>query len=180
MDERFLFSQGGRAVDHLSWIKELVKAEQTMEESGVIDFSPSHDPQTHLKEDTVGFLNEVKGQFIAAASAFNQLKSSSNGRIKIYAISKTDADFMLFRNGFKLIFSMKEAGKVIVSFNHFGIGFLPGEQANEAAQRLMNENELTAQWGAFGDLVWTFENQEIKIDYLVRHYLSRFIRESTK
>ena len=167
-------------MDHPNWIKDLVQAEQKMEESGVIDFSPAHDPQTHLKEDTITFLNEVKSQFIAASSAFNQLKNSSNGRIKIYAISKTDADFMLFRNGFKLIFSMKEAGKVSVAFNHFGLGFLPGESANEAATRLMNENELVAKWGAFGDLVWTFEGQEIKVDYLVRHYLSRFIRESTK
>ena len=33
---------------------------------------------------------------------------------------------------------------------------------------------------AFGDLVWTYQEQPVKVDYLVRYYLTRFIRESAK
>lgn len=167
-------------MDRLTWIKELVHAEQKMEESGIIDFTAGYDPATNLRNDSIQFLNEIKSGFISACSAFNQLKNSSAGRIKIYSISKTEADFMIFRNGFKLIFSLREAGKIAVSFNHLGLGYLPGKDAASSEQDTANENILTAKWGAFGDLVWTYEDQEIKNEYLVRHYLSRFIRESTK
>ena len=42
---------------------------------------------------------------------------------EIYGIANTHADFMLFRNGFKLIFSLKEPGAVSVRFHYVGAGF---------------------------------------------------------
>ena len=42
------------------------------------------------------------------------------------------------------------------------------------------EDLLIARWGAFGDLNWTFHEQPIKNEYLVRYYMTRFVRESAK
>ncbi len=42
------------------------------------------------------------------------------------------------------------------------------------------EDLLVARWGAFGDLQWTYQEQVVKTDYLVRYYMTRFIRESAK
>jgi hypothetical protein len=39
---------------------------------------------------------------------------------------------------------------------------------------------LSARWGAFGDLVWTYQDQPVKVEYLVKYYMTRFIRESAK
>lgn len=167
-------------MDNLRWIKELAHAEQKMEESGLADFTPGFDPQSTLAEDSVAFLNELKNRFIAAASAFNQLKGSTVGRIKIYGISKTEADFMLFRFGYKMIFSLQEPGKIAVSFHHFGASYIPGQEATNAVKLLKEEDLLVSKWGAFGNLVWTYKDQEVEIDYMVRHYLSWFIRESAK
>ena len=130
-------------------------------------------------------MNELKVVFVDAASAFNQLKGSSLGRVKIYGIANTHADFMLFRNGFKLIFSLKEPGAVSVRFHYVGAGFqgagasvAPGTGA--VASTMGEEDLLIARWGAFGDLNWTYQEQAIKIDYLVRYYMTRFVRESAK
>lgn len=177
-------SQGMRT-DRLGWIKELVRAEQRMEESGVIEFGPAFDPAQILLTESVTFMNELKVIFVDAASAFNQLKGSSLGRVKIYGIANTHADFMLFRNGFKLIFSLKEPGAVSVRFHYVGAGFQPtGAQmapgGGAVASHVGEEDLLIARWGAFGDLNWTYQEQAIKTDYLVRYYVTRFVRESAK
>lgn len=168
-------------MDKLQWIKELVLAEQQMEESGVVDFSAGFDPESVLDEETVEFMNDLKAAFIEVSSAFNQLKGSSVGNIKIYGISKTKADFMLFRNGFKLIFSIKQAGTVSIRFNSIGTSFLPHQmQGTQEPQQNQGEDLIKAHWGAFGELKWAYNGSAINLDYLVRYYLSRFVRESTK
>jgi hypothetical protein len=170
-------------MDKLSWIKDLVRAEQQMEESGVVDFGVGFDPQQLLVKQSFEFLEDLKTTFIETASSFNQLKASTVGRIKIYGISNTQADFMLFRNGFKLIFSLKEPGVIGIRFHYVGAGFhAPVAAASDNGAKVPAENEdvLLARWGAFGDLVWTYQDQPVKTDYLVRYYVSRFIRESAK
>ena len=169
-------------MDKLTWIKDLVRAEQKMEESGVVDFNVGFDPQAILVTESVGFLNTLKTAFVEAAASFNQLKGSSVGRIKIYGISNTHADFMLFRNGFKLIFALKEPGLIGIRFHFVGAGLMQVPAANVGDnQKLPTEEDmLTARWGAFGDLVWTYQEQSVKVDYLVRYYMTRFIRESAK
>jgi hypothetical protein len=168
-------------MDKLAWIKDLVRAEQKMEESGVVDFSLGFDPQHLLVSESIGFLNDLKTAFVEASSSFNQLKGSSVGRIKIYGISNTHADFMLFRNGFKLIFALKEPGVIGIRFHYVGATFAPVSTTIDSTQKAPSDEDiLVARWGAFGDLLWTYQEQPVKVDYLIRYYMSRFIRESAK
>ena len=46
-------------MDKLSWIKDLVRAEQQMEESGMVDFSVGFDPDKHLFSETIHFLEDL-------------------------------------------------------------------------------------------------------------------------
>ena len=165
-------------MDKLNWIRELVKSEQDMEEVGVVDFSAGFNPQAELAEDTLEFMTDLKTAFIEAASAFNQLRGSSLGNIKIYGISKTQADFMLFRNGHKLIFSMREPGLIQLSHSSVSSQYIPGQLGAQAANG--SQEAFQAHWGAFGELKWTYQGQPINIDYLVRFYMSRFARDSAK
>ncbi len=169
-------------MDKLSWIKDLVRAEQKMEESGVVDYGFGFDPQALLLSESTDFLETLKATFIEASSSFNQLKASTVGRVKIYGISNSVADFMLFRNGFKLIFALKEPGVIGIRFHYVGAGFvqMPAVTDNGAKIPSGEEDHLIARWGAFGDLVWTYQDQNVKADYLVRYYMTRFIRESAK
>ena len=170
-------------MDKLSWIKDLVRAEQKMEESGVVDFGGGFDAGQLLFSESIAFLEGLKNTFIEAASSFNQLKGSTVGRVKIYGISNTQADFMLFRNGFKLIFALREPGVISIRFHYVGSGFVTMPAATDNGAKVPaseNEDTLFARWGAFGDLAWTYQDQPVKVDYLVRYYLSRFIRESAK
>lgn len=166
-------------MEKLGWIKDLVRAEMEMEESGMVDLSAGFSPEDNVLTETVEYLHCLKAGLVEGATAFNNLKGSTVGRIKIYGISNTEADFMLFRNGFKLVFAMLEPGRIAVRFHQMGTRFLPGQSQDEG-QPPQNEDILEGQWGAFGNLIWTFQEQEIKLDYLVRYYLTRFIRESAR
>lgn len=106
--------------NRISWIKDLVKAEEQVEESGVIDITLGISNERSLLFETNRFLQDLKDDFVDASNIFNDMKKSSVGRIKIYGIAKTQADFMLFRNGYKLIFSLQTPGVISIRFNFIG------------------------------------------------------------
>lgn len=168
--------------EKLFWIKDLVRAEDQLEESGMIDLSVGLDNERVLMNETLRFLQETKNQIIEASTAFNELKSSPLGRIKIYGIAKTQADFMLFRNGFKMIFSIKEAGAVSIRFNFMGPNYIPQSipAMGNSNTALMEEHVIQAQKGPFHELVWTFQGQQIQLASVIRFHMTLFIRESSK
>lgn len=164
-------------MEKLNWIKELVLAEQQMEEAGVVDMEAGFDPHRQVEEATIDFVGDLKAAFVEAAAAFNQLKGSAQGQVRIYGISKTKADFMLFRNGYKLIFSLRQPGVVTVSHSTAGATYVPGTTRTEDTSPA---DYLKATWGAFGQLIWTYNDHAINVDYLVRYYMSRFIKDSAR
>lgn len=166
-------------MNSIDWIKDLVLTEQQMEEEGVIDLS-QQTPDTLLREESLTFLRQIKTAMIEAAAAFNQLKATNTGTVKIYGISNTEADFMLFRNGFKLIFSLRQPGEIEVFYSLIGSHFLAPQAEAENIPSGQEKELLRARWGAFGELSWSHRELPVKLDYLVRYYFSRFIRESTK
>src|SRR5690348_10330670 len=116
-------------MEKIAWIKELVNAEQQMEESGMVDMTYGYDAQRMLAHETLQFLLALKTEFVDSSSTFNELKPSPLGRIKIYGIAKTHADFMLFRNGYKMIFALKSPGEIVIRFNFIGSNYVPGSTA---------------------------------------------------
>lgn len=170
-------------MEKISWIKELVKAEQQMEESGLVDMTFGFEADKILVTESIQFLLALKTEFVDASTSFNDLKPSALGRIKIYGIAKTHADFMLFRNGFKMIFSLKSPGQISVRFNFIGTNYIPAPgvmEPSQAATSVMDEHIVEARWGAFGELLWTYQNMPVKIEYMVRHYMTLFLKESSK
>ena len=166
-------------MEKINWIKDLVVAEQQMEDTGMVDMTAGFDPASELEMATIEFLQDMKAAFIESSATFNQLKGSAVGTIKIYGISKTQADFMLFRNGHKLIFSLHQPGAITISFNSAAAHFVPGQ--NAADQPLPGAADIIkAQWGAYGELKWTSSDLEVNLDYLVRYYMVRFVKESAK
>ena len=62
-------TQGVRA-DRLGWIKELVRAEQRMEESGVIEFGPAFDPAQILVTESARAFSPSGPQWRPVAAPF--------------------------------------------------------------------------------------------------------------
>ena len=163
----------------IDWIKDLVVAEQRMEEQGIVELDGLNNQSEMLKTETIDFLRDLRAAFIESCSAFNELKGSQIGQVKIYGISKTVADFMLFRNGYKLIFSMTRPGEIAIILNHVTAHHLATPGAADPGTA-MSHDLLQAHWGAFGELKWRFKDSKINLDYLVRYYMTRFVKESLK
>ena len=71
---------GGRNMDKITWIKDLIRAEQQMEESGMIEITTGFEPEKQLHNETLLFLNSLKREFVDTTTAFNQMKGSQNER----------------------------------------------------------------------------------------------------
>jgi len=154
-------------VDKFSWIKDLVTADQQMEVAGVVDFGCGEDPALLLEDASVDFLQDLKLEFLKVISAFNQLSGSTIGPIRVYSIAKTKADFMLFRNGAKLIFSLQNGGGVVVA-----------HQMGSISDEELSRHCLTPEPIAFGQLRWTYQGHIVETDYLIKFYMSQFVRAS--
>lgn len=163
---------------NLDWVRDLVESERRMEETGIIDLAAIPDETRDLEGKTNEFLKAIKENFVEYATAFNNMKNSTVGSVKIYGISNTIADFMLFRNGYKLLFSASKPGRISISFQSQATQFLPSRGGQASSQT--NEEHLDAQYGPFAELTWTYRGTNVNPEHLVRYYLSRFVRESAK
>ena len=163
-----------------TWVRELVSADEQLEKSVMIDMNLGLDTQRILVNESIQFLLQLKADFAEACAQFNELKPSVLGRIKIYGIAKTHADFMLFRNGYKMIFSIKSAGVVSIRFHYVGNMSIPQPQAKEQVTIVMDEELIESKWGAFEEVLWSYKGQSFQPQYLVRHYLTLFIKDSAR
>lgn len=166
--------------ENKTWVRELVSADEQLEKSVMIDMNLGLDTQRIMVNETIAFLLRLKTDFAESAANFNELKASALGRIKIYGIAKTHADFMLFRNGYKMIFSIKNAGLIGIRFHYVGNMSIPQPQQKENVTIVMEEQLIEAKWGAFEEVLWTFKGQSFKPEYLVRHYMTAFVKESAR
>ncbi len=166
--------------ENKTWIRELVSADEQIEKSVMIDMNLGLDTQRILVNETIAYLLRLKTEFADAAATFNELKPSALGRIKVYGIAKTHADFMLFRNGYKMIFSIKNSGLISIRFHYVGNMAIPSPQQKEAVTIVMDEQLIEAKWGAFEEVMWTFKGLSFRPEYLIRHYLTSFIKESSR
>lgn len=166
--------------ENKTWIRELVSADEQIEKSVMIDMNLGLDTQRILVNETIAFLLRLKGDFAEASATFNELKPTALGRIKVYGIAKTHADFMLFRNGYKMIFSIKNAGLISIRFHYVGNMSIPQPLQKENVTIVMEEQLLEAKWGAFEEVMWTFKGLSFKPEFLVRHYITTFIKDSSR
>ncbi len=156
------------------WIKNLAYQEDQMEKKGEVAFQSSEKAlsEEEFKDLTVEFLKQLRTAFTQHVSYFNQLKGYL-GSIRIYGITNTEADFMLFRGGYKLVFSMKTAGLVAIRFVNV-------DNITHSQSSYSPVDYLKAAEAPFGEIKWTYNNHNIRIDYLIRHYLTQFVKQSIR
>lgn len=164
---------------NIEWIQELIRNEQQMETSGLVNFSPIVNKDHLILSASIELLKNLKSQFIKNSDVFNQLKGNSNGLIKVYGIAKTHADFMLFRNGYKLVFNMLNPGKVQITFHHMSSPFLTNT-SSDTNVAIIPDGTIDAAWGAFNEVRWVSDKKPVNTKHLVKFYLRTFVQNSTK
>ena len=125
-----------------------------------------------LKDLTVEFMKQLRVAFTTYAALFNQMKGPGT-HLRIYGLSGSSTDFMLFRGSYKMVFSMREPGLVSVQIHYL----------SEETGKFKNLPDypmdfIQGQWGAFKELKWTYNEQVVKMENLIRYYMSRFVKVS--
>ena len=122
-----------------------------MEREGVVDFSNTYRKQELLKLNTVEYAKLLQAQFRREIELFNEARRSASSSIQLYRVSKTEADFMLFRNGVKLVISATQAGRIHFAFNQY--------MGQVHAPAHSPQIEIEAQWGTLDQLVWIYRGE---------------------
>ncbi len=155
-----------------SWAAELALAERKAEREGYVDFTNSYQKQEILKSRTLEFLSSLQKAFREQVEIFNLNRKSPAHAIQIYKVSKTASDFMLFRNGVKLVVSGQRSGRVLFAFNQYlGQIFSPAQNPSI---------EIEAEWGPFDQLFWSYKNERVQISDIVRYFMLEFVNQSFK
>src|SRR3989338_63647 len=97
------------------WIEKLAKDELKSEETGQVDYYGTLDQTILLEEQTKGFLRELKSIAQEMTITFNAYRGDRHA-LKVFHISNSESDFMVFRNSLKLIFSYEKPGEISISF----------------------------------------------------------------
>ena len=159
----------------IDWIKELAQTDQQVEEFGAMDVHLD-DIEAELENATISLLKKIKAGFIGYISTFNKLRGLSAGGVKVYGIANTEADFMLFRNSCKLVFSSTTSGEINIKFYHNNTHMSISSGTNQD----ISDAVLTARQGAFGQIVWAHKEQLVSIEYLTKYYMTLFIKHSKR
>jgi hypothetical protein len=170
-----------------SWIEGLALEELNMDEVGVVNFNDHLNPSIVIEESSVSFMNLLRDRFEFYVNAFNQCRGGQQlgSQIKIFKISNTVNDFMLFRNSLRLIISRTSADVISIGFlSPNGVIFRPRlnfyERQFHTPFEQEGSHELKAHIAPFGKITWRFMGEVVDVECMTKHYLSEFVRNSAK
>lgn len=164
-----------------TWIENLALEEINMEESGIINVNEHLNPMHMLEEASIEFMENIRELFEIYATKFNEYRSGRDQSrcIKIFKISNTVNDFMLFRNSLKLVVARRIADVITIGFLS-NSGGLFAARLNFEAGSTNQIHEIKANVGPFNNISWKFQGENVNLDALVKHYLTEFIKHSAR
>ena len=162
------------------WVESLALEELDRDESGVVHMDDHFDPTHLLEESSIELVDRLREYFDLYAAKFNEFRGrrNSGSEIKIFKISNTVNDFMLFRGGLRLVFARKGHDVVNIGLVSNGKDLFGPRQSEGEAFGSSPVHEIKAHLGAFNQITWRFEGEEFDINIMARYYFSEFVRIS--
>ncbi len=164
------------------WVESLAFDEINMDEAGVVDFNEHLDSQSFLEEESIRFMDSIRDLFEVYVTRFNECRGGfdSGAQIKIFKISNTVNDFMIFRNSLRLIFSRKASDLVVINLLANGKDIFAPRISENTNQNNVSYHEICATVGPFNSIKWRFQGEEVNTKAMVRHYLEEFVKNSAR
>ena len=159
-------------ISNHGWIHEIAKIEVSPEAEALFNLTQGSGPQQAIEESTVDFLTDLRADMQEYVRVFNSLSEAGKkfAEIKIFNLTQGAADFMLYRNGIKLIIANTTHGVIQFSYDrHMGAGA-------SADLKVPQADEILAQMGAFGVVNWMYRSEKIESEQVSKHFFSEFTR----
>jgi len=157
------------------WIHEIARAEASPEAEALYNLTQGAGPQQAIEESTVDFLTDLRAYFQEYVRVFNSLSEGGKkfSEIKIFNLTQGAADFMLYRNGIKLILANTTHGAIQVSYDrHQTAATASGDAGVPEAE------EMLAQIGAFGKVHWTYRSERVESEQVAKFFFGEFTRRT--
>lgn len=168
-------------LDDTEWVERLAVEELNMDESGIVHLQDHTDINRLVDESALEFIDYLRELFELYTHTFNRLRGRTQaiGQIKIYKISNTVNDFMLFRNALKLIVRRESRGVIAIGFmsNH---GSVFTAQVGKEAPSIDRAHQLKVHIGPFNKVTWRLGGEFVDSHAMARHYFSEFVRYSAR
>ncbi len=160
--------------DSSGWIHDLTRGELSPEAEALLNLNRAGAPDQAIEESTVDFLNDLRSYFQEYVRVFNSFSEAGKkfAEIKIFNLTQGAADFMLYRNGVKLIIANTAHGVIQFSYDQHSAAGTKNELEVPSAE------EILAQMGAFGNVRWTYRSETVEPDQVSKHYFAEFSRAS--
>ena len=179
LDNDSMDNSHDKEVISTTWIENLALEEINMEESGVIGFQRHLDTSAILEEESIRLVDQLRDRFEVYVDKFNEYRKTGGSNIRIFKISNTVNDFMLFRNSLKLVIARRSNDVISIGFLSNSGGLFSARLSPDAPPE-NRAHEIRAAIGAFNKITWHFMGEPIDVDALVRHYLTDFIQNSAR
>ena len=129
-----------------------------------------------IEESTVDELTDLRAYFQEFTRAFNSFSDAGKkfSEIKIFNLTQGAADFMLYRNGVKLIIANTAHGVIQFSYDQH----VNASLATKTDVNVPQPEEILAQMGAFGAIRWTYRSESVESEQVAKHFFSEFVRTS--
>lgn len=175
-----------------AWVETLAMEELSMDQSGIVHLDNHLDPAHFLEESSLQLMDQMRDLFEVYVHSFNQFRAQRNisknqdqqstSLIKIFKISNTVNDFLLYRNSLKFIVARKSIDIIGLNFLSNAGGSFGARMSdyNHEHKAKLGGDEIKAHLGPFNEVSWYYANQVVKIDSLVKHYLTEFVRHSAR
>ena len=162
-----------------AWLEQLALDEVNMEETGIINFHKIN-PEKMLEEASISIMEDIKDIFENYCAKFNEFRANygSEQNIRLFKISDTVNDFMLFRNSLKLIVARKSADIISIGFLSNSGGLRAAKLGNELNDHKVHD--IRGHLGPFGHISWKFQGEDIHFPSLAKHYMTEFVQLSAK
>ena len=160
--------------DSSGWIHDLTRAEISPEAEALYHLNQSGTPEQAIEESTVDYLSDLRAYFQEFVRSFNSFSEAGKkfSEIKIFNLTQGAADFMLYRNGIKLIVANTAHGLIQFSYDQH----VNASAATKTDLNIPQAEEILAQMGAFGTVRWTYRSEKVESDQVSKHFFSEFVR----
>jgi hypothetical protein len=174
MSTKITFNNSG---NFNGWIHDLARAESSPEAEVLDRLTQNSGPQQAIEESTVDFLTDLRDFFQEYVRVLNTLSDGGKkfSEIKIFNLTQGAADFMLYRNGVKLIIANTAHGVIQLSYDQHKVAGAQTSQSPAVAD-VPQAEELLAQMGVFGSVHWTYRGEQVQSESVAQYFFSEFSR----
>jgi hypothetical protein len=154
------------------WIHEIARSEASPEAEALQFINRAQAPAQAIEESTVDFLTDLRADFQEYVRIFNSLSEGGKrfAEIKIFNLTQGAADFMLYRNGIKLIVANTTQGVIQIAYDKHVVAGGASDLSTPQSE------ELLAHLGAFGSVYWMYRSERVESEQTSKHFFAEFTR----